>query len=708
MPVNTKIANENFDRYCYARDNGHLEFVNKADQCDAYFAGSQWSEATVNMLKEQGKPVLTINKVLATMAAVFGEQLDNRVDIGFKPGKDGSDEVAAALSKLFINIHNTNRMDWKESDVAADGFITSRGFYDIRPVFDDHMRGEASIRTLNPRNVVIDPDAESYDPDEWKEVFVTKWLSYNDIAILYNEEDAKILKGRGDSQFHFGYDSMDWMSGSFGSPWYRGNQAMHDMDKDVRRLFRVIERQHKKLRKMRYFVDLSTGDTRLIPDTWSQARINKVSQAYKLGVMNRVGEAIRWTVTVDDIVLFDDWSPLEHFTVVPYFPFFRHGTTIGLVEHLLSPQDQLNKASSQELHVVNTTANSGWKIKSGSLQNMTPEELEERGATTGLVMELNDPRDAEKIQPNQIPTGLDRISYKADEFIKEISGVSDSMRGFDRADVAAKAIQAKQARGSVNLAKPFDNLNYTRHLVATRVLSIVQKFYTEERIVKVTGRSLNAETEDLRLNYVVEGAIVNDLTVGEYEVTISTVPARETYEQSQFDEALRLRELGVALPDSVLIEHSHLNRKKEIADEVRQLTGGGEPTQEQLEINRLELQLKQLEAMEKQVLITHKQADAELIRARAQKERVMAAKEAQLDDNQGELRLKREVAAEEIALKREKMHADIVLAREAKAAELALKREEARENALLKRTEARERIKMTPKPSETPKAQGAM
>ena len=82
----------------------------------------------------------------------------------------------------------------------------------------------------------------------------------------------------------------------------------------------------------------------------------------------------------------------------------------------------LNKVSSQELHVVNTTANFGWKVKRNALQNMSVGELEQRGAQTGLVLGLDELVNAEKIQPNQTPSGLDRISYKAEEHIKSISG----------------------------------------------------------------------------------------------------------------------------------------------------------------------------------------------------------------------------------------------------------------------------------------------
>lgn len=73
----------------------------------------------------------------------------------------------------------------------------------------------------------------------------------------------------------------------------------------------------------------------------------------------------------------------------------------------------MNKISSQELHIVNTTANSGWIVESGSLAGMDADDLEEHGAETGLVLEFNrGSNPPAKIPPNQIPTGLDRISQK--------------------------------------------------------------------------------------------------------------------------------------------------------------------------------------------------------------------------------------------------------------------------------------------------------
>ncbi len=675
MPVNSALALENFNRFSFCRDNGHLRYVAKANKCDDYFSGLQWDPITKRKLERQRRPVLTINKTLATLATIMGEQLENRATISFQPSKDGNEEVAAILNKVYLNIANNNKLDWVESQVADDGFITGRGFFDVRVGFNDHMLGEAIITSMNPRNVCIDPEADQYDPDTWKEVILTKWLTVDDIALFYSKADAKLLESTvgSSSGFPFSFDSIERVRATFGG--FRMNQPLNSSSFDTHKShfnrIRVIERQYKKLRNAWHFIDPVKGDLRLVPENWSKAKREEVADIAEVGLMKKLIQQIRWTVSADHVVLFDEWSPYKHFTVVPYFPFFRHGRTVGIVENLLSPQDQLNKVSSQELHVVNTTANSGWKVKQGSLRNMDIDELETRGAETGLVVELDDTNDLEKITPNQIPQGLDRISAKADEAIKSVSGVSDSLRGFDRADVAAKAIQAKRQAGSLNLAKPFDNLARTRHLVAIRVLDIVQTWYTDERVVQITSGGLVPEIEEVTINQTDEatGKLLNDLTLGEYSVTVTTAPSHKTHQESQFDEAMRLREAGVNIPDNVLIEHSRLNRKSEIAQAINP-----EPTEAEQRAQQLELQLKEVE-------IANEQSEAILKRAKAMEAMSKAKKtsqdmiiEAQAADVEGEAEDQKQLEPPEIS-PQQKVNDELAAMRNKKLGEVGIERE---------------------------------
>lgn len=612
-------AFENASRYAYMRDFGHLQYVNKADKCDRYFAAMQWEESVRRKLEAQGRPVITINKVFATLAAIMGEQIGQRMDIRYLPARDGSDEVAEILTKVFLQISNNNHLDWVESEVFADGSITSRGFYDIRIDFDDQMRGEVRIKSVNPRNVLIDPGAEDYDPDTWKEVIMTKWLSLNDIELIYGKEFADELKHTQGTEFYMAYDFIDEFPTNFSM------QPQHPIDPSqatdpLSRHIRVIERQFFEVVQAFHFVDKVTGDMRLAPHNWSRPKVEAFAERFDLGVVKKAVERIRWRVSAGHLLLHDEISPYKHFTIVPYFPFFRRGLTIGLAENILSPQDFLNKTISQELHIINTTANSGYKVKQNALKNMTTEDLEQRGAETGIVLELDEVGNLDKIEPNQIPSGLERISFRMDEFIKEVSGISDNFRGFDREDVAAKAIEAKQRSSGVNLAKPFDNLAKTRELMAGRVLDLVQQFYTEERVLQIVGRDLDKRSEQIVVNeQTPEGEVINDLTLGEYSVAVSSIPARETFDQTQFDEAMRLRELGISIPDDILVEFSHLARKPEIAERIKQLNGGADPTKRQQAMADAELELKQLEVQEKAAEMRKDMAEAMLAEARAKK-----------------------------------------------------------------------------------------
>lgn len=660
MPVDSEKALHQWQRYQFVRDNGHADFVKKADTCNNFFIGNQWDPLDEAVLHAQKRPALTINKILSTVGNVLGEQIQSRQDISFQPRSGAPIEMAETLTKVFRHISDTNQLDWKRSDMFADGVITSRGFMDVRLDFTDSMMGEVRLENINPKNVLVDPDAEDYDPDTWNDVFVTKWMTWQDIELLYGAEDAKILKNRGSSFFPYGYDSIERERDRFGYYYNKGYYLGPWDQAEVIRNIRVIERQWKKLDRQKHFVDLQTGDMRPVPDSWDKQKIEQVSQQYGLGVTTKLVKRIRWTVTADNVVLHDDWSPYKHFTVVPYFPYFRRGQTVGLVENLLGPQEYLNKVTSQELHVINTTANSGWIVGAGKLTNMTVEELEQRGAETGLVMEVEgSPKDAvEKINPNQTPTGLDRFSYKAEEHIKNISGVSDYQTGNAREDVSAKAVAMNQSRGALNLGKPMDSMARTDYILARNILDMVQEFYTEPRILNVVANRVTGDNETVEVNQPdpMTGEILNDLTIGEYDIIVSSTPQRETLEDSQFEQAISLRELGINIPDEILIENSRLNKRGEIVKQMREAQESVEAQySDQITKLQAELELAKMRADAARI-----EADAELKRAKAQESQIAAMKE-QNGDPQEIRKLQMEMAQKQQEMELARRQAELDL-----------------------------------------------
>lgn len=705
MPIDSNLAMQQWMRYQFVRDNGHADFVKKADKCNDFFIGQQWNPNDMALLQAQRRPALTINKIISTISNVLGEQIHNRSDISFQPRSGAPVALAETLTKVFRQVSDSNQLDWKRSDMFCDGIITSRGFLDVRLDFNDQMMGEIKIDQLNPKNVMIDPDAEEYDPDTWNDVFITKWMTYQDIALLYNADDAEHLKTRGTSFFPYGYDSIERERDRFGF-YYNKGYYMGPWDQgEVIRNIRVIERQWKKLDNQAHFVDPKTGDMRPIPSSWDRNKIAMVAQTYGLAVTKKLVKRIRWTVTADNLVLHDDWSPYKHFTTVPYFPYFRRGKTVGLVENLLGPQEYLNKVTSQELHVINTTANSGWIVQTGKLRNLTIEELEQRGAETGLVLEVEgSPGDVvQKINPNQTPSGLDRFSYKAEEHIKSISGVTDYMAGNAREDVSAKAVAANTNRGSLNLSKPLDGLSRTDYILARNILDIVQEYYTEPRILNITANRLTGDQETVEINQPdpTTGEILNDLTIGEFDVVVSSTPHRETLEDSQFEQAIALRELGVQIPDETLIENSRLNKRSEIIKQMREAAESPEQQyQQQLQKMQAELELANLKAE-----ATRIGADAELKQAKSQMEMARAQKEAQGDPSEiQKMELELQKMQQEIAIKREEMEMELQFKRE----ELAMKREELQMKLDASRLQAEAKAEQTAMQMEQSQAQHAM
>ena len=657
-----EITRTQWARYERARDNGHLDYVEMALKCDEYYQGDQWDLDDSAALEAEGRPALTINTILPTVNTILGEQSSRRADVKFKPRRGGEEAVAHTLTKLYMQISDNNKLDWVEQQVFSDGLIMDgRGYFDVRMDFSDHVEGEIRISSKDPLDILIDPDAKDADPKTWNEVFESKWMTLDEIEELYGEDKAERLLFVAENGMSFGPDSVEYQETRFGDTEtneYFGDSIPGDEEYRNVKSLRVVERQHKKLARASFFIDKETGDQRQCPDSWKEGKCKKFAKQYDMELITKVIRKVRWTVTCDQVVLHDDWSPYNDFTIVPFFCYFRRGRPFGVVRNLLSPQEQLNKIASQELHIVNTTANSGWMVESGSLVGMTADDLEEHGAETGLVLEYARGTNApSKIQPNQIPTGLDRIGQKAQANIQSISGINDSMLGTDSAEVSGVAIQAKQNRGAVMIQVPLDNLAKTRQYLAEKILNLIQTFYTEERVIQVTNEDDPMQPrEPMLLNSMTpEGDIINNLTIGEYDVIVASAPARDSFDETQFAEALSLRQAGVAIPDDANIGYSHLMKKEELAKRIRVMTGQEPPSPEQAQVMQqqqmLAMQNLQLETMKLQAEVEKLQSEAAINVAKVQETAEvnpqvrMAELQAKIQMNQDQLALRRELSS---------------------------------------------------------------
>jgi hypothetical protein len=577
------IVSRNWDRFNYGKDRGHFTYIEKARECENFYlgAGMQWSDEDLAYLKLIGRPAMEQNFIFPAVNTAKGLQLNSRVDIAFRPSKDGaSEDTAEVLGKVVMQVCDDVKYKWHETQAFDDGIIQRRGFIEVKMDFNSNVFGDISCEAINPLHVIPDPDASSYDPKDWADVIVLRWLTIDEIESLYGRKKADEVNDTIGSTTRSDVD-MD-LEDIEGFAQEGSVATMSETATDERHVKRVlvIDRQSRHMEMQQAYIYLSGDIITAIGMSKEQEAAAVAAGAVKA---RRFLQRIRWTVTTADVLLHDKWSPYRTYTIIPYFPYFRRGRTRGMVDNCISPQIAVNKLQSATVHILNGTANSGWIIDQGALVNMTPAQLKDWGSQTGLVIEKVKGSIVEKIQPNRLPEGHDRLLERNELAIKSISGISDALQGLNSKEVSGVALNTKQYMGQTQMGGPLDNLARSRHLVSCKFLELIQDFYTAKRVIMITDTSdiANIRSTPLVINDVDElGNVINDLTIGEYSVVVTDQPTQATFQDNQFQQAMEMRKQGIGIPDPAIIEMSSLTKKHQIAKAMSEQTPTADPLNE--------------------------------------------------------------------------------------------------------------------------------
>ena len=546
---------------------GMSDWANKAKKCVDFVEGKQWSEAALKKLDEEDRPAFTFNKIAPLVRLVLGYHRNNRTDAKFLPGYDGSGskEVADALTRIYKVVSEVNQLPYIDTEVFMDGIMTGRAFYDSRLSFDKSDLGEIEVKAKDPFSIKIDPEGEDYDLSTHSFIMEDRWVNLDEVEFTYGKRAAQLLapmvKGGG---YNGGIPSsiMDMEEEitpfrTFGGSKDRMIEAYFADAYDIsRKNIKLVDCQHYKRVMVRCFVDLETGAREPIPDSWDDAKIQKVlqwaemkykerRQANPLRMAVRPMRRVRWTTMVGDIVVFDNWGPYESFTITPFFPYFRRGQTRGMVEDLIDPQQEVNKRRSAQIDIVTRTAHSGWQYHTSGVSEEQKENIERNGATPGINIEWKgEPHmRPERIQP-AAPMAMERLETKGADDLKEISGINESALGnIDRVQ-SGRAIEARQRQSVISIQTYMDNMSRTKECLARKGLELIQNHYTEQRIFRSLGDDGKDKIVTINERRAA-GEIVNDITNGRYSIVIDETPLSSSFISAQFDEMMQLAEKGI-------------------------------------------------------------------------------------------------------------------------------------------------------------------
>jgi hypothetical protein len=590
----------NADRYNRA-SSALNEWSETAKKSVEYFENKQWSKEDLAKLQKEGRPALTINKIKPLVNLVLGYHLTNLTDIHYKPGHDGTGAAATAdaLTHVAKAISERCQLPYVDAEVFLDGVLTGRGYWDSRLDFTEHDLGEIKHVAQDPFSTYLDPDGQSYDINHSNYVMTSRWISLEEIEFYYGKE-AMTAVGPwiGNGQFSgvpVGlYEGQEELT-----PWRRfgGEQFVEEnsywnsyfngfwdwVDRQ-RQSIRMIDVQHYVRVERWYFVDLETGERSPVPDHWNRDKVRKVLDYYRnvkgepLDVQRRKTRRLRHTQQIGDVIVYDEWSPYRQFTLTPYFPYFRRGQTKGMVEDLLDPQDEVNKRRSARINIIGRASNGGWIYEKNSLDAKERLNLEENGSAPGFQLSYDSKGGTlpapQQIVPGTPPVAMAQLEQEGEDDIKQIAGINESAMGqLESANASGRAVEARQKQTIVGLEGFMSNYRRSKELLGKKQLQLIQDHYTEERIVRLTGGNTLQSNRPMQMTInqrSESGEIINNVTLGNYAVSIDTSPLSSTYLEAQFEEIMRLKELGMPIPDEFVVDASSLGRKDEMKEAIQQ------------------------------------------------------------------------------------------------------------------------------------------
>lgn len=597
------------DRFKVAYDSGHEDRVNAAIRNEGYvFGHGQWRDEDVIRMRIAKRPILTLNITLGTLLAVFGEYDALTADITTVAKSRGVEDLSGILNQMIQqDLYDNDYREELEPEMFLEGLISRASFLRVTLSTDRDPRGAIKIEPLDNFRVVLAPGTSRYDPDEWTEVYYMSWVTREEMEARYGKAKADAVPAYADSESSSMMEAIRYGHTVSGEAPTRAFMTDDHLEYEEV-LVKVCESWRR--RECWVFTDETNGDFIVRgADELSKAEAKKIAEENNLTLTSARRKAVWVEEFCGDLMLDAYWSPYDHLTVVPYFPYFYKGRLMALVDNLISPQDQLNKAESQELHIVNSTTNGGWQMEEDSLVNMTPAQLAERGSDSGLVIvRRRGTEPLAKITPNGVPNGISEIGNKALSHFRMISGVNEGMLGLTGANVSGKVVTQKKLSGQAQLRLPFANLRRTQKFIGRAILSIHQKYSTEQEFLVFT--SGESEKQAVINMTGADGKITNDITAGRYGVMVVSRPSENSQEDFEFDEALRMKEAGVAMPDWYLVGRSRLRDKEDIVKVMRKAAGLDmspeeqqiQQLQQQMQIRAMQLELAKAEAEVKEAI----------------------------------------------------------------------------------------------------------
>jgi hypothetical protein len=155
----------------------------------------------------------------------------------------------------------------------------------------------------------------------------------------------------------------------------------------------------------------------------------------------------------------------------------------------------------------------------------------------------------QRLQPEPPPAGILTAAATINSDLQAVIGIFDPSQ-MPTGNVSGKALQGQQQQVDMSNYHYFDNLTRSIKQIGRIILDLTPKIYDAQRVMRIIGADGKPELVTINEQKVDEMGvmtILNDVTVGEYDVVMDTGPGYNSKRQEAVDSMMQLLTADPAL-----------------------------------------------------------------------------------------------------------------------------------------------------------------
>jgi len=539
-------------------------------QIDTRFeAGDQtlWTDM-YGLIPQNRRKQFNFNRIRRVVNMISGWQRRNRKSTVVTPVENGDMETSDQFTKILMWINQKEGVLETVSEAFHGSLVTGMNLLQVWVDYrTDPVSGSIKVDNCAHNTFLIDPYFRKKDLSDCNGIWKRSYLTRREVLSLLPEQEDQIMS----------LPAKDDRDGKF-------NYMPESFNVGPKDLMAYDEYYYKDYRTQKMLIDTVTGETM----EWrgDKDALKEYLRFYpQVTVTECEIPTVKLAVVVQGAVMYDGPNPIgtDRYPFVPVFGYYNPQMSDyswriqGVVRGLRDSQYLYNRRKVIELDILESQINSGFKYKIDALVN--PKDVFLSGQGRGLALKQDaQMTDVEQILPPQIPPSMIQLSEILGREIQEISGVNEELLGSATDEKAGILSMLRQGAGLTTLQILFDQLDRSQKLLGSLMLDIVQSNFTPGKVQKIIEEQPTAQ--------------FYNKAFGKYDAAVEEGVNTTTQRQMQFAQLMHLKEAGLPIPDTVIIEAATIQNKKDLIETMQNQAD----QQQQMEQMQLQAQLAEHEA----------------------------------------------------------------------------------------------------------------